>query len=275
MTITILGSKGSIPYFNRESLTFGGNTSCVAVDIYGDGSHVVLLDCGSGAYGYSRCLTAGNMPKRLDILLSHLHVDHIIGLSMFGQLYNADSGLDYRIFTKSRNGKPLAEQIFGLYKPPYWPFIASQRAYGECIAVDGGIFCLSDGVSVRVMDAKHANETTVFRINAAGKSLVYLLDSEIPIDENEYAKYIEFCKNADCLIFDGCFLPNVYPSKTGLGHSTYEIGIKLAEDSGCKMFVNAHWSQEYGDAELLDAQQKMRHDSIICHAAYDGLEFII
>ena len=85
MKITIWGTRGSIPAPSPENNYFGGNTSCVEVR---QGDTMVILDAGSGIRRLGDAFPSGI--SRIDILLTHLHLDHIMGLGFFMPLYNPD-----------------------------------------------------------------------------------------------------------------------------------------------------------------------------------------
>jgi len=265
MQITLYGSKGSLPFFDRKSLEHGGNTACVKLDING---RVVLIDCGSGIMQYGKEIARNKGPHDIDILLSHLHLDHTIGLTMFKPLLTP--GNNIRIFTKSRGEAPLKQQILGVFAPPYWPIDLSVIAKAECVAVGDEPFILHDGIKVSTLPASHPDSTVSYRIDA-DKSLVYLLDYELNQDEAEHAGLVEFAKGADCIIFDSCYLPRDYPAKMDWGHSTYEMGIKFARETGCGKMILAHWSQDYDDAMLNDVAKKVSEHEGDFVVAYDGM----
>jgi len=264
--LTLYGSKGSIPFFDRKSLVHGGNTACAKLDI---GGHIILIDCGSGIMQYGKEIENQKGPHTIDILLSHLHLDHTIGLTMFKPLLAP--GHNVRIFTKPRDERPLKKQIFGAFAPPYWPIDLSVLTKAECVAIGSEPFMLNDGIKVSTISASHPDDTISFRVDA-DKSVVYLLDYEITKDPDKYDKLVKFAMNADCIIFDSCYLPVDYPSKIDWGHSTYEMGVKLARDTGCKTTIMAHWTQDYDDAVLNDVAEKIKELDIYCVVAYDGME---
>lgn len=83
---TIWGSRGSTPVSGPEHTQYGGHTSCVQVDA---GKHTILFDAGSGLWDYMKTLRAevkangGTLPRRVHLMLSHLHDDHVQGLKLF------------------------------------------------------------------------------------------------------------------------------------------------------------------------------------------------
>ena len=80
------GVRGSYPVANKDFLEYGGNTSCVEVNV---GGHLIILDAGTGLielgnelmakYIESGSTITERTPVKATILLSHIHQDHIIG----------------------------------------------------------------------------------------------------------------------------------------------------------------------------------------------------
>ena len=82
MQIKLWGTRGSLATPGPDTARYGGNTSCVCV--VGAEGTVLVLDAGTGI----RRLGA-RLPEslgRVDILLTHLHMDHVQGLGFFAPL---------------------------------------------------------------------------------------------------------------------------------------------------------------------------------------------
>ena len=78
MQVRLWGTRGSIPAPGPQTNRYGGETSCV--DVLGPGGTYLILDGGSGMR-----ILSGGVPKSvkvINILLTHLHMDHIQGLGM-------------------------------------------------------------------------------------------------------------------------------------------------------------------------------------------------
>ena len=84
MRVTLYGTRGSIPAPGPETMRYGGNTP--AVRVCAENGAVLVLDAGSGIRRLGAQLSATT--TRVDILLTHLHMDHIQGLGFFPPLYN-------------------------------------------------------------------------------------------------------------------------------------------------------------------------------------------
>ena len=79
MQVTFYGVRGSIPTPGPEYIKYGGNTSCVHVEL-SDGTDIVL-DAGTGIRLLGKKLAAKKTP--IHLLLSHNHWDHIQGFPFF------------------------------------------------------------------------------------------------------------------------------------------------------------------------------------------------
>ena len=84
MRVTLFGTRGSLATPGLETSRYGGNTS--AVEVRGNSGAVLVLDAGTGIRRLGAQLPSET--SRIDILLTHLHMDHIQGLGFFGPLYN-------------------------------------------------------------------------------------------------------------------------------------------------------------------------------------------
>ena len=254
MNLKVYGCRGSIPMSRSLRTTYGGNTSSMVLESKGD--HLIL-DAGSGIllmeYEHREIYEDYPMtvPFSPNILLSHVHLDHIVGLAAFTPVFVEKTGT--KIYTASRDSRPLKEQIFGAFAPPYWPVTMADMAKVECFEIfDNKPFNI--GVfTVTPFRATHPNATQSFHITDGGKTIVYLLDNEHKLMNNyEYDRQISYCKNADLVIFDGAYAISDYEAKRGFGHSTVTDGIELAKNSGCKRMLMSHFAPNYKDSELDD-----------------------
>jgi ribonuclease BN (tRNA processing enzyme) len=84
MKATIWGCRGSVASPGPDTVRYGGNTPCVEVRL--DDGTVIVLDAGTGIRALGAKLAA-DPPARIDLLLSHLHLDHLQGLGFFRPLF--------------------------------------------------------------------------------------------------------------------------------------------------------------------------------------------
>ena len=86
MQVTLCGVRGSIPTPDADKLRYGGNTSCVLLELEGG---QLILDAGSGIRNLGARLFGRH--EEVHILLTHLHLDHIMGLLFFAPLFDTEA----------------------------------------------------------------------------------------------------------------------------------------------------------------------------------------
>ncbi|MGH2393745.1 MAG: MBL fold metallo-hydrolase, partial [Candidatus Limnocylindria bacterium] len=83
MIVRLWGTRGSVAAAGPQTARYGGNTACV--EVRGEDGTLLVLDAGTGIQrlGAEVEMETG----RIDILLSHLHMDHIQGLGFFAPIF--------------------------------------------------------------------------------------------------------------------------------------------------------------------------------------------
>ena len=241
------------------------------------GSDMIILDAGSGLIELDAQLRTifpeypNKLPFQPNLLLSHLHLDHILGLIWFSPIWNEDNNM--RIFSSSRDGRPLKEQVFGTFVPPYWPVDVAKFSQVQCHEITGPFKIGS--LTITPFAANHPDNTLSFHITDGQKTLVYSLDNEMPENCDKAALPLtKYCQDADLVIFDASYLQADYQQKRGWGHSTVQDGLKLAAASGCKRLMFAHYGHEYSDKDL-DSLQELITDHERFIFAHEGMEIEI
>src|SRR3954462_4828879 len=112
MKLKVWGARGSVPAPGPEMNRYGGNTSCVELEL-SDGS-TLIIDAGTGL----RSLGVGIAKKlpKINILLTHLHLDHIQGLMFFAPCFQSES--EITIWGPSSPEASLEERILRYPPPP-------------------------------------------------------------------------------------------------------------------------------------------------------------
>jgi phosphoribosyl 1,2-cyclic phosphodiesterase len=182
--------------------------------------------------------------------LSHLHIDHILGLAFYKPLF--DEKIKTCLYTCSRDERPLLSQIFGIFAPPYWPVSLDKIVKTDTAQVFADKPITIGAFTVTPFSANHADKTLSYKIFDGEKTIVHLLDNEMGgMDKFQYETMVDHCKNVDLVVFDAAYTVEEYENgKRGFGHSTVEQGIKLAADCGCKNMLFSHFSPQYTDEEL-------------------------
>src|SRR5437879_7777823 len=107
MKIRFWGTRGSIPTPGALTGRYVANTACVQVrDSTGS---LLILDAGTGLRELGTALMngGGTRPFSVDLLLSHLHWDHIQGIPFFRPAYDPKSSLRIRGPKQSRTLRGL------------------------------------------------------------------------------------------------------------------------------------------------------------------------
>jgi len=247
MILTVYGTRGSVPVSGREYREFGCATSCYLLEA---GGSTLVLDAGSGIRAIPP-QTFGN--ESVTVLLSHTHMDHVIGLPFFAPLF--EKGREINVITASRGGLSAAGQIEKLFSPPLWPvgiydYPASVKCTDASFPVCVGPFRI-DGIA-----SPHPGGSTVFRIVCGEKKIVYATDFEHT--EIGTRLLTEFAENADLLLYDGQYTEEEYEKKRGFGHSTPREGMRVFENSGSKRMLIIHHDPGNNDDTLKKAENGIK-----------------
>ncbi len=274
MRVTFHGVRGSTPCHGQEIVRYGGNTSCVALDI--PGQRPIIFDLGTGLrYFGQRCSL--DEPFAATCLLSHLHWDHIQGLPFFKPLLR--DGSDICIYAPVQEGDLTVEDVFAdTIKPPLFPIhfsmLPGMIKFNE---VWNDEFMLGDDIEVMSRSIPHVGNTLGYRVTWGGTTVTYISDHQMPTDGSFSATpgALDLCRNADVLIHDAQYTPSEFREKTNWGHCTIEYAVWLAAEAGVKQLVLFHHDPAHNDdildilsAAAIDCGTKMGVDVI---AAREGL----
>lgn len=241
--INFWGVRGSTPSISPDTIKYGGNTPCVEI-LYGN--ERIICDAGTGIQRLGAKIVKSGKKVRAIILLSHIHWDHISGLSFFEPFFYKKN--EFTIMGPGVKGKDIKGLLSKAISPPYFPvgisdFAATVRF--KTVAVEpfriGSINVVPHGLS-------HPGGAIGWRFNFQdGRSLVYVSDNEPGKGEKAFLKWI---KGADILIHDAQYTPAEYKKKTGWGHSPYTYPIKVAMEAGVKKLFLSHFNPPYPDKKL-------------------------
>lgn len=258
--LAVWGVRGSNPAPEADFLGYGGNTSCFSVDC---GEALAVFDAGSGLTGLGERMAGPGGPRRADIFLSHLHLDHVQGLTAFRPFFFPSK----EIHLYGRSG--LAEALNRLLSPPWWPvglrdFRAAVTIHEIC---PGKAVPLPGGVNMEAMEGSHPNGCFCYRLEGGGKRVVYALDCEP--DEAMVRKLEDFAQGADLLVWDANFVEADF--QPGWGHSTWRQGLATAQAAGAKRVLMAHYAPNRSDTFLREQEALARKASSAVYFAKEGM----
>ncbi len=249
MRVTLFGTRGSVAAPGPETARYGGNTS--TVEVRGDDGTLLVLDAGTGV----RRLGA-QIPKetqRVDILLTHLHMDHIQGLGFFGPLYNP--GIEVHIWGPGSSTLSLEARLSRYLSPPLFPVHLRDLPGIICHEVPQPPFEIGP-FRIQTALVCHPNPTVGYRIEEQGRVVAYLPDHEPVLGlqgkwlEPEWTSGYDLAAGADLLIHDAQYTDTQYAHCVGWGHSTYRHAFEFATRVGAKEIVLFHHDPSHDDETL-------------------------
>lgn len=261
MTASFHGVRGSTPCHGPDIMRYGGNTSCVAVQI--PGADPILFDLGTGLRYFGIQQPAGT-PFHGTCLLSHLHWDHIQGLPFFTPLLT--EGAEVKIHAPSQDDGTTVEQVFGdTIKPPLFPIDLALLPGAICFEEVGDSDFVIDGgdagpIHVTSRLIPHKGRTVGYRIDWNGASVAYISDHQQPQDGSLHASVgaLELCRGVDLMIHDAQYTKTEFAMKYDWGHCTLDYAVWLAAEAGAKRLALFHHDPSHDD-DMLDGLVAAAH----------------
>lgn len=251
MKLTFWGTRGSVPTPGPSHARYGGDTSCVEV-AGPDDRAVVVLDAGTGIRRMGQYLRPS--VGRVDVLLSHLHLDHIIGLGFFAALYRPD--LDVHIWGPASPVFGLRARLTRYLSPPLFPVrIRDLPCRLTLHDVPIGTFELP-GFEVTSSLVCHPGPTVGYRLDDGTTSVAYLPDHEPALCAAEFPTQRAWTSGSalawrvDALVHDAQYDTADYASHVGWGHSTLDHAIAFAELVEAGRLVAFHYDPAHDDRTL-------------------------
>jgi len=249
MNITIRGVRGSIPTFNPETMLYGGHTSCLEVV---EDDCLLVLDAGTGIQNLN--LSPNLDVHRIDILLTHLHIDHIQGLGFFKPLF--DSSKEVHIWGVGTKTKSLRARIGRYFSPPLFPVYFRNLACKLIIhEIDNSIFNIGP-FTIQSQYIIHPGPTVGYRVQSPRGVLTFIPDHEPALgqmkltNEISWLSGIELASGADILMHDAQYTREEYRMKIGWGHSAMEDTLQFAALANVKKLYLFHHDPMHTDAML-------------------------
>jgi phosphoribosyl 1,2-cyclic phosphodiesterase len=286
MVVKFWGTRGSVPVPGEGTQKYGGNTPCL--EIISDSGEYVIIDAGTGIRELGNKIVEEKSFKKIVILLSHTHWDHIQGLPFFAPLY--DEYFEVDIYSYSDNGYVLDHFIDAQMRPEFFPVnkaIFKAKVKYKKLSKDE-IYNFGN-LTFKLLTTHHSRGTLSFRIEQGKKSIVYMTDNEILYNsdvmdpqkediEIKNKEIIKFCNDADYLIHDTMYMLKDFSSRVGWGHSNNIAAAILTNLAKVKNLILFHYSPEYSDnmvEELINSTEKFisqNNFNINCIPSTEGLE---
>ncbi len=294
------GVRGSFPVADKNFLKFGGNTSCVEVNV---GGCLIILDAGTGIIGVGdelmqNYIASAPHPKdreeiRATILISHIHQDHLLGLTFFKPIHIKNTKL--LVYGDGSSSSPLkknlSEMVFGKTFPLDLGDIACSLEINDICGEQAILIKKAQKPQlVNLSDVKQEEDdilitfyksyvhpqdgVMIYKISYKDKSLVYATDKECYLGGD--SKFVKFSKNCDLLIHDSQYTTEDYLSpnspKQGYGHSTFDMAVDIMKQTKAKNLAFFHYDPSYDDTKLERIKEHYISESKNIYMSYEGLE---
>ena len=259
------GVRGSIPTPGRETILYGGDTTCVEVQA---GDELIILDAGSGIrrLGLDLLSRTEDQPIKGHIFITHTHWDHIQGFPFFTPAFIPENL--FIIHGPHYDDKYLHQILAGQMATEYFPIpIDFMSAHLDFIGLSEDKMKIGKA-TVSSIHVNHPGIALGYRVDYQGKAVVFTGDhepyhffhadpikqlevngkilSEETTDIERFAekldqKLVDFAQGADLLIFDTAYTYDQYQNgKKGWGHSYPEYAVKIAAQANAKALALTH-----------------------------------
>tara|TARA_B100000315_G_scaffold153842_1_gene142410 strand:+ start:160 stop:984 length:825 start_codon:yes stop_codon:yes gene_type:complete len=271
LKVKFWGVRGSIATPSPQHIGFGGNTSCIEVEV---DDHRVVLDAGTGIRNLGNKLLKENA-RHYHILLSHTHWDHMNGFPFFAPAYLANCAVTIM-------GGHLIDQggihkvVSGQMAQPMFPVpldaMRSTMTFEDFRA--GDTFKLHNEIKIQTTLLNHPNGATGYRIENGGKAVCYITDTEhVPGKPDQ--NILGLIEGADLVIYDATYTDQEFLGKVGWGHSTWQEGIRLCKAADVKSLAIFHHDPDHEDDFMEQIEANARAEWEGAFVARENMEIDI
>jgi phosphoribosyl 1,2-cyclic phosphodiesterase len=255
--LRVWGARGSVPAPGPRMNRYGGNTSCVEV-ILSSGDRLIL-DAGTGIRTLGMDLLHAST---VNILLTHLHLDHIQGLMFFSPCFQEASRIT--IWGPSSPEATLENRVARYISAPLSPVevreLPCEVDFRDAPASEWQI----GSSTIRAEAVTHRGPTLGFRITDGPTTLAYIPDHEPAVGASlaelptEWISGYDLAKGATLLIHDCQYTDEEYPQHVGWGHSALSDTLTLASRAGAERLLLFHHDPLHTDGFLDELQDAAR-----------------
>jgi phosphoribosyl 1,2-cyclic phosphodiesterase len=250
MMVRLWGTRGSLATPGAATARFGGNTACV--EVRGREGTLLVLDAGTGIRLLGAALR-DDAPRRIHVLLSHLHMDHIQGLGFFEALFNPE--VETHLWGPGDAARDLRDRLARYLSPPLFPVRLRELPNVTLREVPCDPFRVGE---FRVLADRicHPGLTVGYRVEDDRGTLAYLPDHEpalgvpqFPLSADWTSGYL-LARGADLLVHDAQYSLAEYPAHVGWGHSAVEHTLAFSRLADVRHLVTFHHDPGHSDAEI-------------------------
>ena len=256
--LKIWGCRGSVATPGPDTVTYGGNTSCV--EVMTGGGTALVLDAGTGIRALGLDLVQRGTP-RIHLFLTHLHLDHLEGLRFFAPLW--DENVTLQVWGPRSPVLSLRDRILRAFSPPLFPLDLRDVPARVTFHDLPGEPWRAEGISLFADLVLHPGPTLGFRLETGRSSVAYLPDHEpalagIAGRSPNWISAGALARGADLVLHDAQYLEEEYEAKIGWGHSSVDDAVAFCRAVGANRLMLFHHDPDRSDRALELVQDRAR-----------------
>ncbi len=270
MQITFWGVRGSYPVPGAATVRYGGQTSCV--EARSAKGECVIVDAGTGlrALG-NKLMREATGPQQYNVLLSHVHWDHIQGLPFFSPAYVPGTRIAVHALLTAAD--ELNSVIGGITRHEFFPMpLEAVPATFDFHQVEPGVEFDLGGFHITPIALNHPFGSVGYRLDCDGESWAYVSDTA-PFDQVIHKQHflkgpeplshddkvsldamraalVRRLAGVDTVVYDTHFLPEEYARFPHYGHSTPDQAIEICVEAKVRRLVLYHHAPSHGDDQM-------------------------
>jgi ribonuclease BN (tRNA processing enzyme) len=231
------------------------------VEVHPEDGTTIILDAGTGIRALGLKLESEPCTE-IHILLSHLHLDHLVGLGFFLPLFT--KGFDIHVWGPRSPLDTLGERITRYLSPPLFPVHLSQAPSLVKLHDVPAVAWQLGAARVTAQPVSHNGPTLGYRIEENGRSLAYIPDHEPALGgdlsrvELEWISGYGLAARANVLLHDAQYTAEEYAERIGWGHSSIAHVVRLAQRAAVERLVLFHHDPMHTDTDLEEILQEAR-----------------
>lgn len=238
---------------------------------------LLMLDAGSGIQAFNTEEIPRN--KRVNVLLTHLHIDHIQGLGFFKPLFMPD--LEVHIWGPLSTTS-LHSRISRYLSPPLFPVLVRDLPCKLTLHEIGNTVFEIGHFSIQSAYVIHPGPTLGFRVKGNESVFTYIPDHEPAlgkhgiIKDKKWTSGFDIAREADLLYHDGQYTVQEYSIRKGWGHSSFDDVLQFASITDAKHLLIGHHDPSHSDSQLSAAHKVMTEQNAFnfnYEFAVEGKEF--
>lgn len=214
MKVHFLGTTGYHPNNRRH-------TACLMVPELG-----VIFDAGTGIFRARDLIQT----EILDIYMSHVHLDHSVGLTFLLDVLFDKNVNQVRVHMSNEKMSAIKE---GLYHPLLFPV---EPNYEFTPIVEDQVVVSEMGYSIYPFGLEHPGGSHGFLLRHQEKSLAYVTDTTADVD----ADYVDKIRDVDLLIHECYFKDGTEDYAKLTGHSCLTPVAEVARKANASRLILVH-----------------------------------